>query len=67
MEPQETRSNELIAEVISFAKKANTLADLWQGDNPIDQVSKQIRKIAGFGCKAGRDHLPERYLEPPPL
>ena len=74
VEPQKTRSkaprrgwSELIAEVISFAKKANTLADLWQGDNPIDQVSKQIRKIAGFGGKAGRDHLPERYLEPPPL
>ena len=63
VEPQKTRSkaprrgwSELIAEVVSFAKKANTLADLWQGDNPIDQVSKTNRKIAGFGAKAGRDN-----------
>lgn len=59
VEPQKSRSkaprrgwSELVAEIISFAKKANVLAELWRGDDPINRVSKAIRKIPGFGGKA---------------
>ncbi len=52
MQPRPRRGwSELINEIISFAKKAATLAALWRGDDAILRVSKEIRKIAGFGGK----------------
>ena len=47
--------SEFSSELVSFAKQVHALAALWQGgEKVVEQVSKQIRKISGFGGKGFR-------------
>ena len=43
--------SEFVSELTSFAKKARVLAELWQGEDAVNNIAKQIRKIPGYGGK----------------
>ena len=64
VEPMKSRSKcprrgwgELVSELVQFAKKAQGLAQLWQGGNAVADLSAAIRKISGFGGKGFRPSL----------
>ena len=52
---------ELVQELIAVAGKANTLADLWRGENAVEQVAAKIRSIPGFGGKGFRIVVPPLF------
>ena len=62
VEPMKSRSksprrgwSDFSSELVSFAKQVHALAALWQGgEKVVEHVSKQIRKILGFGGKGFR-------------
>ncbi len=45
---------ELVAELVSFTRKAADLAELWRGDAAVERVAAKIRQIPGFGGKGFR-------------
>ncbi len=61
VQPMKTRSKaprhgygELVSEIVSFARKAAQLADLWRSENAVEKVANEIRTISGFGGKGFR-------------
>ena len=62
VEPMKSRNraprrgwSDFVSELVSFAKRVNELAVLWQGgEEVVDHFSKAIRKISGFGGKGFR-------------
>ena len=48
------RRRELVREIVSFAKKANDLANIWLGENAVENLAVGIRRISGFGGKGFR-------------
>ena len=70
VEPMKSRSkaprrgwSEFVSELVVFAAKARALAVLWDegGERSVERISKEIRKIPGFGGKGFR--MKERVVE----
>ena len=45
---------DLVSELVSFARKAKNLADVWRGEHAVQAIASKIRKISGFGGKGFR-------------
>ena len=45
---------DLVSELVSFARKAKNLADVWRGEHAVQAIASEIRKISGFGGKGFR-------------
>ena len=45
---------ELVSELVAFAKKSMEFAMLWQGENAVEDLAREIRKVSGFGGKGFR-------------
>ena len=46
---------ELISETVLFARRAAAMAETWQkGENAVENIATEIRKIPGFGGKGFR-------------
>ena len=47
--------SEFVSELIIFAKKAQGMATIWAaGDNAVENLATEIRKVPGFGGKGFR-------------
>ena len=61
VEPMKSRAKcprrgwgELVSEIVSFAGRAEALAAVWRRPNRVDNFSRLVRRISGFGGKGCR-------------
>ena len=61
VEPMKSRSKfprkgygDFVSELVSFAKVARTLAELWKGEEAVAKLAAKIRTVYGFGGKGFR-------------
>ena len=43
-----------MSELVAFAKKARGMAEIWAGENAVEKLAAEIRKVPGFGGKGFR-------------
>ena len=46
--------SEFVSELAAFAKKAKGMAEIWSGENAVEKLAAEIRKVPGFGGKGFR-------------
>ena len=46
--------SEFVSEIVAFAKKAKGMAQIWSGENAVENLAAEIRKVPGFGGKGFR-------------
>ena len=61
VDPMKSRSKmprrgygEFVSEIVSFARQAEKLADMWRGEHAIEALAAGVRRISGFGGKGFR-------------
>ena len=64
VEPMKSRSyfprrgyGEFVSELVSFARMAQALAEVWKGEGVVVDLATQIRTVYGFGGKGGRSEV----------